>query len=151
MPGILGLTYRSHHLTESDRDRLAGEIRLYKTLRDISRDASGTLLTEQAAPENGPAWDAVQHLDSSSGTVIVFAFQNDRAVPDVMLQPRGLAPDTVYLVTTTDGEILGRATGATLMEGLPIEESSESAARILILRPTAEEIPTPAISKSAAK
>jgi alpha-galactosidase len=141
MPGILGLTYRSHHLTESDRDRLAAEIRLSKTLREISRNASGTLLTEQAAPENGPAWDGLQHLDTSSGTVILFAFQNDRAVPDVVLQPRRLAPDTVYLVTTPDGEVLASATGARLMEGVPIEESSESSARILILRPAAGENP----------
>lgn len=135
MPGILGLTYRSHHLTESDRDRLADEIRLYKRLREISRNASGTLLTAQAAPENGPAWDALQHLDAGSGTVILFAFQNDGAVPAVVLQPRRLAPDTVYLVTTPDGEVVGRATGATLMEGIPIESSPESAARVIILRP----------------
>jgi hypothetical protein len=139
MPGILGLTYQSHQLTESDRDRLAAEIDLYKTLREISRNASGTLLTEQAAPENGPAWDGLQHLDASSGTVILFAFQNDAAVPDVVLQPRRLAPDTTYLVTTPEGEVLGSATGATLMEGVPIEGSSESAARILVLRPASGE------------
>jgi alpha-galactosidase len=139
MPGILGLTYQSHQLTESDRDRLAVEINLYKTLREFSRNASGTLLTEQAAPENGPAWDGLQHLDASSGTVILFAFQNDAAVPDVVLQPRRLAPDTIYLVTTPEGEVLGSASGATLMEGVPIEGSSESAARILVLRPTSGE------------
>jgi alpha-galactosidase len=143
MPGILGLTYRSSHLTESDRDRLADEIRLYKTLREITRNASGTLLTEQAAPENGPAWDALQHLDASSGTVILFAFQNDGAVPAVVLQPRRLSPDTVYLVTAGDGELLASATGATLMQGVPIDASPESAARILVLRPTAGEAATP--------
>lgn len=139
MPGILGLTYRSSHLTESDRDRLAEEIGLYKTLREITRNASGTLLTEQAAPENGPAWDGLQHLDTSSGAVILFAFQNDGAVPAVVLQPRRLAPDTVYLVTTGEGELLGSATGTALMQGVPIEESSESAAHILVLRPAAGE------------
>lgn len=135
MPGILGLTYRSHDLTESDRDRLADEIRLYKTLREVTRNASGTVLTEQAAPDHGPAWDGLQHLDAGSGAVVLFAFQNDGAVPAVVLQPRRLAPDTVYLVTTPGGEVLGSGTGASLMEGVPIEESAESAARILILRP----------------
>ena len=58
MPGILGLTYKSHELTEEDRDLLASEIAVYKELRDLVANASGTLLTDQAAPDGGPCGDS---------------------------------------------------------------------------------------------
>jgi alpha-galactosidase len=136
MPGILGLTYRAADLSEEDQADLAGEIALYKTLRDVHRDASATLLTGQAEEDGGPPWDAVQETSAATGEAVIFAFQNDGGTPAIAVRPRGLTPDAVYSVTTTDGEFLGSARGADLMiDGVTIDESPRSAARILRLRP----------------
>ena len=136
MPGILGLTYLAANLTETDQDGIAHEIAVYKTLRDTVRDASGTLLTDQAARVDGPAWDGLQEVASTSGNVIIFAFQNDTAVPTVMLRPSGLESRTVYTMITAEGMLVGSATGAQLMaDGIEIEGSPESAAHVLLLQP----------------
>jgi alpha-galactosidase len=149
MPGILGLTYRSSALTESDRARLAAEIGVFKSLRGITRDASGALLTEQAAPEGGPAWDAVQETTTDSAEAIVFAFQNDGAVPRTVVRPRGLEPETVYALSSVEGESLGTGTGAALMaDGIAITESFESAARILLLHPIVRASAPPSINRA---
>lgn len=149
MPGILGLTYRSSQLNESDRDRLAAEIGVYKELRDTVANASGTLLTDQAAPDGGPAWDALQETRRDSADAIIFAFQNDAAVPGIALRPRGLERDTVYEVTTQGREAISTATGAELMEkGVEIHESFDSAARIIRLRPIARGKANRVINKS---
>lgn len=150
MPGILGLTYRAADLTESDQSALAREIAIYKSLRGIQRDASAALLTGQAAPEDGPPWDVVQELARTTGEAIVFAFQHDGATPAVGVLPRGLTADAIYSIATADGELLGSAIGAALMtDGLTIEESFDSAARVLVLRP--DRPPSPARSINRAK
>lgn len=135
MPGILGLTYRSSDLSETDRDNLANEIAVYKDLRDVVANASASLLTDQAAP-NGPAWDVIQAVRHDSPEAVIFAFQNDAAVESVWVQPRGLDPDVIFDVMTQERELLLTASGAELMEGgIEIVASFESAARILRLRP----------------
>lgn len=137
MPGILGLTYRAADLTERDRDGIAGQIALYKKLRAILRDASGRLLTEQAAPEGGPAWDGLQLLASTSGDAVIFAFQNDAGVPRVTLLPERLESGAVYTVTRADGTLVGSATGADLLaDGIEIDSSPESSAHVLLLQKT---------------
>jgi glycosyl hydrolase family 36 len=137
MPGILGLTYRSSDLTEADFENLSHEIGIYKRLRDeIVSDGSGALLTPQANPQDPPPWDAVQEVSSGNGTAAVFAYQNDGGTPSVTLPLSGLQQNTVYTISTADGEPLGSMTGAELMnDGLEVDESFESAARVLILRP----------------
>lgn len=136
MPGILGLTYRAAELTETDRDNLASEITTYKRLREITSHASGALLTDQASPEGGPAWDVVQEIRADTAEGVIFAFQNDGAVPGVLVQPRGLEPATVYSVTDQDSGSSRTATGAALMaDGIEIMESFASAAHVLVLRP----------------
>jgi alpha-galactosidase len=135
MPGILGLTYRAADLGESDQAQLASEIGRYKMIRDVERDASATLLTGQAAPEDGPPWDAVQHVNPITGDSIVFAFQNDGGTHEIAVRPRGLTADATYTVSTLEGETVGSMRGEELMEGgLTVEESFESAARVFVLR-----------------
>jgi alpha-galactosidase len=134
MPGILGLTYRGADLSEADREGVAGENALYKVLREVLRDASGVLLTEQVQTAGGPAWDAVQET-STSGDALVFAFQNDPVVPGVTIRLRNLLPDAAYLLSTADGTMLGRATGGDLMtEGIVIEASPHTAAHLRLVR-----------------
>ena len=136
MPGILGLTYRAAELTEEDQIGLAREIAVYKSIRDIQRDASAILLSGQAAPTGGPAWDAIEELAAATGEAVIFAFQQDGAIPSVAVQPRGLTQDAIYTITTADGELLGSARGEDLTrDGITIEESLESAAHVLVLRP----------------
>ena len=135
MLGILGLTYRAADLSERDRDAIAGQIAVYKKLRLILRDASGRLLTEQAAPDEGPAWDGLQQLASTSGDVVMLAFQNDAAVPRVTLRPERLESDAIYLVTRADGTLVGSATGADLMaDGIELDGTVESSAHVLLLQ-----------------
>ena len=146
MPGILGLTYRAADLTEDDQFELAREIAVYKSIRDIQRDASAILLTGQAEPEGGPAWDVIQELSTATGDAVIFAVQQDGGTPAVAVQPRGLTPDATYSVTTVEGESLGSASGeAIARDGLTIDESHASAARILVLR--ADRPPSPDASR----
>jgi alpha-galactosidase len=143
MPGILGLTYRAAELSEADQFGLAREIALYKSIREVQRDASAILLTRQAASEGGPAWDVIQELSATTGEVVIFAFQHDGGTSAVAVQPRGLVPEAIYTVTTADGMPLGSARAEELMaDGFTIYESPESAARVFVLRP--DRLPPPA-------
>jgi len=138
MPGILGLTYRAAELSASDRDAIAAQIAVYKNLRAILRDASGRLLTGQAAPEDGPAWDVVQELAATSGDAVIYAFQNDSSVPRIALQPERLDGGAMYTVSTADGTPLGSTSGAALMaDGIEIDGAPESSAHVLLVRKSA--------------
>ena len=67
---------------------------------------------------------------------MILAFQNDGAIPGVLVQPRGLEPATVYSVTDQDSGSSRMETGAALMvDGIEIMESFASAAHVLVLRP----------------
>jgi alpha-galactosidase len=135
MPGILGLTYRGADLAESDQAQLAAEIGRYKVIREVERNAIATLLTGQASPEDAPPWDALQHVNASTGDGIVFAFQNDGGTHEIAVRPRGLTPDATYTVSTLEGDPVGSMRGDELMtDGLTIEESYASAARVFVLR-----------------
>ena len=75
---------------------------------------------------------------------MLFAFQQDGAIPAVAVQPRGLTPEAVYTVSRANGSVLGSARGEDLMrDGLTVEESPESAAHVLVLRP--DRPPAPAM------
>jgi hypothetical protein len=135
MLGILGLTYRIADLTERDREGIASEIALYKQLRDTARDASGRLLTQQAALEGGPAWDGLQQLASVSGNALIFAFQDDPGVSRMTLRPERLDARATYMVSRADGVVVGSASGADLMaDGIEFDSSPESSAHVLLLR-----------------
>ena len=57
MASALGLCFRGDELSEADAASFAHEIDIYKSLRTTISSASASLLTGQAAEENGPAWD----------------------------------------------------------------------------------------------
>jgi alpha-galactosidase len=140
MLGVLGLTYRATDLSQRDRDEIAAQIAAFKNLRTLVRESNGRLLTAQAEPVDGPAWDAVQELNAA-GDAAIFAFQNDLSEARVSLQPQMLQGDSVYSVRTSDGTLLRAATGSELMgDGIEIDGSSESAAHVLLLQrsPSAE-------------
>ena len=135
MLGILGLTYRAAELAQTDRDDIATEVALYKSLRAITGDASGRLLTGQATEVRGPEWDGLQELSAARGDAVVFAFQNDSAVRRVAVRPERLDPNAVYEVRGAEGMPLGRASGAELMtDGIELDASPKSAAHVLLIR-----------------
>jgi alpha-galactosidase len=131
MPGILGLTFRVDELDDADQEAMGRQIGIYKSIRNTVRDASAVLLTDQAAENGGPPWDAVEHVMPDSREALVFAYQNDPGVPSVTLEPTGLLPNVDYDVATPDGVTLRTATGTDLMTGL----EPSSASHLLILRP----------------
>ena len=135
MLGILGLTYRAADLSQIDRDRIAEQIAVYKRLRGVLRDASGKLLTAQAAPDNGPPWDIVQQLGTPTGDAALFAFQNDPSASGVVIQPERLDAGAIYTVSAPDGTPLRQATGAELAaDGIDIESSPDTSAHVLLLQ-----------------
>jgi alpha-galactosidase len=133
MAGVLGLTVLPGQLDDTDEAMVAGEVGLYKEAADTLRRSAGVLLTEQVM-SSSPGWDAVEAV-TSTGTAIVFAYQQDSGVSRVTLKPQGLRRTQTYQVVSVDSGPLGTATGETLMrDGIEIVESSSSAAHVLFLQ-----------------
>jgi alpha-galactosidase len=136
MASALGLCFRGDELLEADEANLAHEIDIYKNMRETISVSAAALLTEQAALENGPAWDVLQETSSTSQQVIIHAFQSDTSVDRIIVRPTGLDSSAVYRVQSVDTGDLGEASGAALMaDGIDIRQSPNTAAHILIITP----------------
>ena len=134
MAGALGLCFRSAEYTEGEAATMAHEIAIYKALRDTLNSGSATLLTPQADPENGPAWDVEQVTDSGTGQALICAYQTDDGTDSVNVKPLGLDSSTTYQVVSVDSGVLGTATGSDLMtSGIDVLQSPNTAAHILTL------------------
>jgi alpha-galactosidase len=135
MTGVLGLCFPTREFDASAAAQITREIQIYKELRDSLGAAAGTLLNEQAAVVDGPAWDVFQSASPGGGTVVLSAIQWDDAVDEHLVTPVGLRPDATYDVESVDTGVLGTATGAELMaDGITVVQSPDTAAHILILR-----------------
>ena len=134
MAAALGLCFRADEMTEADAASLAHEIDIYKSLRQTISVAAAWLLTEQAAVENGPAWDVLQETASDGRQALLCAFQSDQSVDRITIRPTGLDPAVTYQVQSVDTGRLGSATGAVLMtDGIEVRQSPNTAAHILII------------------
>jgi alpha-galactosidase len=134
MTGVLGLCFRSADLSTSDKEAIQREIAIYKNLRDTLTEASATLLSAQAAPVAGPAWDVLEEITADSTGLVITAVQADPAITSLTVRPTGLQADAHYEVRSVDRGLLGTATGASLMsDGVEILASPESAAHMLTL------------------
>jgi len=134
MAAALGLCFRSAELTEGDAAGMTREIDIYKSVRTVLGGAAGSLLSPQAAADNGPAWDVLQEAASGSGETLLHVFQSDTGVVNVNVKPTGLTPDTRYEVRSVDTGVLGTASGADLMaHGIDVLQSPNSAAHLLII------------------
>jgi len=134
MASALGLCFRGDQLDEADQANLAHEIDIYKGLRQTISVAAASLLTAQAALDNGPPWDVLQETASSSDQVLICAFQSDMGVDRILVKPTGLDSAVTYRVQSVDTGDLGEATGAELMtDGIDIRQSPNTAAHILII------------------
>src|SRR6266851_1392240 len=134
MTGALGLCFRGDELSEADAAQMSRQIDIYKMMRDTLSSAAGTLLTAQAAAEDGPAWDVLQEAGSDGQQVLVCAFQTG-GVQKINVKPTGLASETTYEVRSVDTGLLGTATGSDLMaRGIDLVQSPNTAAHILFLK-----------------
>jgi alpha-galactosidase len=135
MAGALGLCFRSDSFSDSDTAGIMNEISIYKAMRDTQRAAAAALLTGQAQPTDGPAWDVLQESAFDNAQSLVCAYQSDTGTDTITVRPTGLIPDANYAVESVDTGPLGTATGAALMSGgIRLVQSPNSAAHILLLR-----------------
>ena len=135
MAGALGLCFRSDGLSESDLAGIAHEIDIYKAMRGTQSAAAAALLTPQAQPDQGPAWDVLQESASGDAQSLLCAYQSDQGTNTITVKPTGLIPDASYEVQSVDTGSLGTATGAALMaDGIQLVQSPNTAAHILLLR-----------------
>ena len=134
MGGALGLCFRSDSFSEGEHANMAHEIDIYKATRSTVSVAAASLLTTQAEPANGPAWDVLQESTAARDLVVISAVQADSGQSAINIKPRGLQPGTTYQVQSVDTGILGTATGRALMSGgIDVLQSPNSAAHILII------------------
>ena len=136
MSAVLGLGFRTGTLSEDDAAAISREIATFKDLRSTLRTASGALLSAQAAPHNGPAWDVFQASPQGFRPIVIWAVQSDAAVEEIVVRPVGLRANSMYEVRSIDAGVLGVVSGATLMaDGVAVTAWPHSAAHILVLTP----------------
>lgn len=134
MPGILGLSFPTGDFGDEEADAIRHEIESYKALREGLGGASGALLTAQAASGNGPAWDVFQTTPEGFHTIVLWAFQTDRAVSGTIVRPVGLRPNSLYEVQSANTGARGIMTGTSLMQdGVQVLASPYSAADTILL------------------
>jgi hypothetical protein len=110
------------------------EIDIYKATRATISVAAGSLLTQQADPQDGPSWDVLQESTAAHDQIVLSAVQSDSGVQKINIKPTDLQPGITYQVQSVDTGILGTATGSALMTaGIDIIQSPNSAAHILII------------------
>jgi alpha-galactosidase len=135
MGGVLGLCFRSGDFADADAANIAHEVDVYKGLRDTLGRASAALLTTQANPDHGPAWDVMQATTHDDSEAVICAYQTDDGVSRINVKPVGLEPTATYSVQSVDSGLLGEASGADLMSaGIDIVQSPNTAAHIVTLR-----------------
>jgi alpha-galactosidase len=135
MEAVLGLCFQSSSLSDTDRDAIASQVELYKSLRPTQALAAAALLTAQADEYQGPAWDALQE-SAADGSMLLYAFDSYNGANSALVNPIGLQPDVVYRVVTVDGAMLGDRTGAELMaNGIRLVRAPGTAAHVLSLAP----------------
>jgi alpha-galactosidase len=134
MGGALGLCFRSDSFSEGENASMAHEIAIYKITRGTVSAAAASLLTKQAAPDDGPAWDVLQESTAGHDQVVISAVQSDSGDSKITIKPTDLEPSTTYQVQSVDTGILGTATGQAIMaSGIDVLQSPNSAAHILII------------------
>jgi alpha-galactosidase len=134
MPGVLGLTYRTELLMEDTAERLAGEIRQYKSLRATISTANASLLSDQA-PVEETRWDVLQEVSDDARTAILFAFKGNQEDGRLIVRPIGLLADATYDVSSLDTGPLGAASGGRLMQdGVEFVHAGGSRAHVLVLK-----------------
>jgi alpha-galactosidase len=137
MPGVLGFSYRTEELSESDVNALSGEVALYKRLRETLADAHAVLVTPQVPQGHAQSPDVIQAVSPSTGRSVVFAYRNAAKGP-FRVRLQGLSAETAYQVESADRGLVGTFPGATLSEvGIEIDPAAgPSAAQALLLTPT---------------
>jgi len=138
MLGALGMSWRSEDLGEGEREVIRGEIAMYKQIRDIVRDATARLVTEQVGLWGSPDWDALELVSTATGDAVLFAFANPDAPGRLWVRLRDLRPEATYEVASVDRGAIGAATGAALMgDGVELTRAAEVPAQVVVFRRSA--------------
>ncbi len=99
------------------REIAAKQIKLYKQIRPLLRDADVYHLTAQADPQVPKTVEAVQYLDRKTGCSIIFVFQGGAPSLTAAMRIRGLNPDTTYSISVPPERVSNRLEkGSKLME-----------------------------------
>jgi alpha-galactosidase len=131
---VLGLTYRADTLDDETAALLAAQVGEYKTYRDTIARSNASLLTLQT-PYDDSGWDVLEEVTADAQTALIFAFMSDFSADRLVVRPRGLLPDTTYVVQSIDLGVLGAARGDRLMEdGIELTTTGVSLSHVLVLR-----------------
>lgn len=137
MLGVLGMSYRADEFSEGTLAMIGREIALYKRIRPILQDGNHILLSRQVVtfPDTPfVGWDVVEHVSPTTGDAVVIAFDSPDGPSSVLVNLKGLKPQTNYAVESADYGDLGTAMGIDLMSsGIEIQSSSISRGHVLIL------------------
>lgn len=137
MVGAWGLSLFLSGLDEGGRAAMAQQIAAYKEIRPILAAGSAVLLGPQTPGPGQPwaGWDAIQYMTSDARQVVVLAYSSHDAPESATVRLKGLGPDTVYAVSSSDAGPLGVATGSDLMgQGLMLTATTEAVGHIIVLR-----------------
>ena len=141
MPGMLGLTWRSHEVSDDELEEIAAQIATAKVIRGAVPAAASFMLTDQVRADGGGELDAMQLYSPAARTSAVFVYAGD-GIDWFTVRLKGLEPETRYLISTVSGEKLAEATGTELMAtGVEIINSSDSGAQVVLVTPRAAEAP----------
>jgi alpha-galactosidase len=131
--GILGLTYRTDRMDDGTAALLKQQIADYKTYRDIITESNATLLSAQAPVASG--WDVLQEVSDDARSALIFGFKSDAGEGRLVVRPRGLIGDAIYVVRSVDAGPLGEVRGDLLMQdGVELMHTpGSSRAHVLVL------------------
>jgi alpha-galactosidase len=133
MPGVVGVATELGHLGEREKNELHQQVELAKALRPRQTTAVTYTLTSQRP---GPGeWEVIQQYSAESGASLIYAFSNG-AADSIAVSLRGIQPDLLYELRSSDRGRLGVVSGVDLIAGgLAIHVAPESAAQVLVLEP----------------
>ncbi|MEK7403541.1 MAG: alpha-galactosidase [Acidobacteriota bacterium] len=120
-------------LTAEEREFLADEIAVYKTIRGRVRDGKVFHLT--GYPNEGRI-DALQSYQPEANAAVVIVTRDGGSQREFVLRPRGLRPASTYTVRFQDDPRVLRMTGAQLArDGVPIRLETEHDAELVYIDP----------------
>lgn len=134
MNGQFGISSRVWEWDQRLKDRAAANVSLYKRIRGTIDGADVYHLTPAPDPQRPEGWVALQYVAGGGSRSALMAYRLAGGPARQTFRLRGLAPTSVYEVSS-EGKALGRFTGAELATaGLQIPTDAEWRAAVLEIR-----------------
>jgi alpha-galactosidase len=132
MLGQMGISGPIVEWSPEVRQIAAKQIKLYKQIRKLLRNADVYHLTGQADPQEPKTIEAVQYLEPKTDQSIVFVFRGGAPNPTADIGLRGLKAEAAYGVSTLPDRVSSRMVkGRQLMDNLKIDFQHNGEAVIL--------------------